>query len=278
MRENFSQEMNFEMLDSRDNGTYMKENIIWTRTKNRVRRTAAAMTFRRTVRMRNDVSLISFCFDDFPRSALHTGGRILLQYGLRGTYYASFGLMGTNAPSGPIFTPDDIHTVIEKGHELGCHTFDHINAFNTSPRMYEESILNNRRALNIAIPGASFRTFAYPYVGSPGPMVKRRVARHFCCCRGGGQTLNSGTIDANLLKSYFLEHTHDDMTSVEGIIEENRKAKGWLIFVTHDISDIPTRYGCTPAFFERVVKASVTSGAKVLPVADAMEHTDMKMS
>jgi peptidoglycan/xylan/chitin deacetylase (PgdA/CDA1 family) len=48
--------------------------------------------------MRNREPMISFTFDDFPRSALHVAGRILEDHGIAGTYYVSLGLMGTLTP------------------------------------------------------------------------------------------------------------------------------------------------------------------------------------
>ena len=52
--------------------------------------------------------VISFTFDDFPRSALLNAGAILRERGLAGTYYASFGLMGTKAPTGEMFEREDL--------------------------------------------------------------------------------------------------------------------------------------------------------------------------
>jgi len=81
--------------------------------------------YRRPFLLRNDVPNISFTFDDFPRSALLTGGAILSRYGVRGSYYASLGLMGKQAPTGTIFVAEDLQRLLAQGHELGCHTFDH---------------------------------------------------------------------------------------------------------------------------------------------------------
>src|SRR5207237_1150170 len=78
------------------------------RTQGRYQRSAARFLFRRPFPIDTQVPLISFTFDDFPRSALLTGGAILKRFGLLGTYYASFGLMGTKAPTGSIFLADDI--------------------------------------------------------------------------------------------------------------------------------------------------------------------------
>ena len=59
--------------------------------------------------------------------------------------------------------------------------------------------------------------------------------------------------------------------AIQAAIEANAAAKGWLIFSTHDVSDTPTPYGCTPEMFTRVLDWSLDSGATVLPVAEACD-------
>jgi peptidoglycan/xylan/chitin deacetylase (PgdA/CDA1 family) len=243
---------------------------IWSRLQARNKRTASVLFFRKPLKMDNQVPFISFTFDDFPRSAFHAGGDILLRSGLRATYYASLGLMGTEAPTGPIFTLDDVKELLARGDELGCHTFDHCHSLISSPRLFEDSIIKNKRAINGLVPGTVFKTFSYP-LDSPRLFTKRRTGRHFRCCRGGGQTFNAGTTDRNFLKSFFLEHSRDNPGSIKNVIENNSLVKGWLIFTTHDISETPTRYGCTPSFFEDIVKRSMDSGARILPVAEALD-------
>src|SRR5438132_6801029 len=100
---------------------------------------------RRPLIMRNEEPVMSFTFDDFPRSALLEGGTILGTYGIKGTFFASFGLMGQRAPTGQIFSADDIHEVVRQGHELGCHTYDHRHAWDTPPSTFEASIVRNRQ-------------------------------------------------------------------------------------------------------------------------------------
>ena len=235
------------------------------------RRLAFTALFRRPVVMRNAVPLISFTFDDFPRSAYEVGGAILASQGFRGTYYAALGLMGKQAPVGEIFSRDELVNVFADGHELGCHTFAHCHSWNTAPRVFERSIIDNERRLRELLPAASFKTFAYPIAG-PRPFTKRLAARHFPCCRFGGQTYNSGVVDRYLLSAYFLEQGRHDPDSVKRMIDRNSDACGWLIFATHDVCDNPTRFGCTPAFFEEIVRHASRSGAAVLPAGDAWER------
>jgi len=234
------------------------------------RRMAFTTLFRDLVTMRNEAPIISFTFDDFPRSAYQAGGAILKTYGFRGTYYAALGLMGTHAPVGEIFSREDLNGVVADGHELGCHTFAHCHSWNTAPNVFERSIVENERHLHELLPDASFKTFAYPIAG-PRPHTKRRAAKHFPCCRFGGQTYNAGVTDRNLLSAYFLEQGRHDPDSVKRMIDRNSDAGGWLIFATHDVCDTPTRFGCSPMFFEDIVRHASRSGATVLPAGDAWD-------
>jgi len=242
----------------------------WIRVKNYYKRNAARVLFRKPLVMRTQVPLISFTFDDFPRSALSVGGTILNHFGLTGTYYASLGLLGKEAPTGQMFVTSDLKTLFERGHELGCHTFAHCHSWDTDTETFDKSIIENRLALCRIIPGAEFKSFSYP-INAPRPLTKARIGSYFLCCRGGGQTLNVGTIDLNQLSAYFLEKSRHSIQLVKAMIDRNRQNRGWLIFATHDISDNPTPFGCTPDFFENVVQFSVSSGACILPVVRALE-------
>jgi len=236
-------------------------------------RKAASLVFRRPFAIRPQQPLISFTFDDFPRSALLVGGRILKTRGLAGTYYTALGLVGKEAPSGQMFVADDLVTLFEQGHELGCHTFSHYNSWETETATFENSIIENSAALNKLFPGAEFKSFSYP-ISLPRPLTKAKVADYFLSCRAGGQTLNVGTADLNQLSAFFLEQSRHDIQAIKDLIDRNRQSRGWLIFATHDVSDNPTPFGCTPEFFEQIVEYSVKSGAHVLPVVRALEELD----
>jgi peptidoglycan/xylan/chitin deacetylase (PgdA/CDA1 family) len=230
-----------------------------------LQRRAARWFGRRPSRLKLESPVISFTFDDFPRSAFTNGGAILSQYRFSGTYYASFGLMGQQNSTGEMFRREDLQELIRQGHELACHTFDHCDSWETTPALFEASILKNRRAAAQLVPPVSLKSFSYP-ITWPRPATKRRIASLFQCARGGGQTFNVGVVDLNYLKAFFIEQSRDDFDAIKHIIDDNTQAMGWLIFATHDVSDNPTRFGCTPAFFERIVGYAEKSGAHVLPV------------
>jgi peptidoglycan/xylan/chitin deacetylase (PgdA/CDA1 family) len=215
--------------------------------------------------------VVSFTFDDFPRSALLNAGAILRERGFAGTYYASFGLMGKQAPTGEIFELADLDELVRQEHELACHTFDHYDSWETDPAEFEASIQRNQQAMAELWPGMKLKSHSYP-ISWPRPETKQRVSCYYECARGAGQTFNAGIIDLNYLKAFFIEQSRDNFEAIRQTIDSNARAKGWLIFATHDVCGSPTRFGCTPDLFERVVECSAKSGAAVLPVRTALQR------
>lgn len=255
------------------NATHM----LFSRLLGRYRRSSARTFCRRPFRISLNEPLVSFTFDDFPRSALFTAGDILKDRGLAGTYYASLGLAGGVSPTGEIFHLEDLHLLLASAHELGCHTFNHCNASETPAAIFERSILENSQALKTFLPLARFSTLSYP-IGPPRPATKRRCAWHFTACRSGGQRFNHGTIDLNLLSSFFIEQSRDHWKEIMQVIQANSAAAGWLIFSTHDVCDQPTRYGCEPRLFEQIVNECLHSGARILPVSAALAACGVPLS
>src|SRR5208282_2286799 len=95
--------------------------------------------------------MVSFTFDDFPRSALTVAGAMLEENGLRGTYYAAMGLMGKRTSVGEIFNAADLRALVETGHELACHTFDHLSCRKVGGSQMQKNCDRNRRAMAEAL-------------------------------------------------------------------------------------------------------------------------------
>jgi peptidoglycan/xylan/chitin deacetylase (PgdA/CDA1 family) len=242
---------------------------IFGRANRACQRRAARWLQRRPFTIPPGRAIISFTFDDFPRSALLEGGRILEEFNAAGTYYTSLGLAGRTNECGEMFQIDDLHRILNSGHELGCHTFDHSPAWTTPAARFEAAVLRNARELKVHLPGARFRTLSYP-ISHPRPATKARMGRHFACCRGGGQTYNRGKIDLNYAAAFFLEQSNRS-DAIRRLIIENFASGGWLIFATHDISPAPTRFGCSTTLFRDVVRFAVESGSEILTVARAWD-------
>ncbi len=239
-----------------------------SRLRLRCRREVCRRVARRPCSFQLSRPIISFTFDDFPTSAAALGGSILREFHICATYYVSLGLAGTVAPTGRIVDLNRLEDVILEGHELGSHTFDHCHAWDTDARTFGESLDRNQEELEHLLPGVFFETMSYP-ISCPNPGVKRAAGSRFAVCRGGGQTFNVDELDRNYVKSFFLEKSRQRPKEVKEIIAQTCAAKGWLVLVTHDISDTPTAFGCSPVFFEDIVKCARKSEATILPVMQA---------
>src|SRR6266849_3925160 len=72
--------------------------------------------------------LISFSFDDFPRTAYTVGGSILQEFNARGTYYVTPWLMDKVNDLGEQYHLEDVRSLVEQGHELASHTYSHLSS------------------------------------------------------------------------------------------------------------------------------------------------------
>ena len=231
----------------------------------------ASYKFRNLHTLKNKVPLISFTFDDFPKSAALRGAEILRKYNVQGTYYMSFGIIGQESPVGEICDTNTVKNLIEEKHEIGNHTYDHINAYEYPIDVYEKSILRNEQIFkDLFLVSNGFQNFSYP-LGYVTTGAKRITEKYFRCSRTSYRGINIGKVDLNMLKAYPVYGKGKSISLLKAIIDRNRKNNGWLIFYTHDVADNPSSYGCTPEYLEKVVQYSFNSGSELVTVAQACD-------
>ncbi|MEJ2008122.1 MAG: polysaccharide deacetylase family protein, partial [Acidobacteriota bacterium] len=218
--------------------------------------------------------IVSFTFDDFPRSALETGGGILRSYDVCGTYYAAMGLMGQINERGEHFNERDLRHLLADGHELGSHTFNHVSCRSTPPEVFDADALKGREAV-ISFTGTSRpHEFAYPY-GDVTLRAKSRIGSQMNSCRSIIDGVNISPVDLHLLRANSLYHSAFDLGVIKHLFQVNDQRRGWLIFYTHDVRDNPSRWGCKPSQFESVVRLAIQKRAEVLTVGSVLEGLPM---
>jgi peptidoglycan/xylan/chitin deacetylase (PgdA/CDA1 family) len=223
----------------------------------------------------NDRTTISFCFDDFPRSALTEGGAILRSYGAAGTFYAALGLLGTHNELGEQFHREDLDTVLSEGHELGCHTFQHLSCRSASPAEFEADVMNGRNVIH-SMTGYDPVNFAYPY-GHVTALLKKRIGVRMGSCRGNFGGVNGPVVDLNLLRANSLYGDVGEFGAVTRLLSES-EAGSWLIFYTHDVRERPSPFGCTPALLEQAVAQALNKGFTIAPVATVIAAQQKRWS
>jgi peptidoglycan/xylan/chitin deacetylase (PgdA/CDA1 family) len=241
---------------------------IWQRVSTRAFERASWALRTKTVRMENRLAIASFTFDDFPRSAVTNGARILQKYNIRGTFFAAGSLCNITVDGMPHFTPSDLAALSANGHEIGCHTFHHVPAPSLTSTALKREIAENAAFVRGCLPHNALRNFSYPF-GEVSPLRKLALQQQFTSCRGIQPGLNRGVVDLGLLKAERV-YGHRAGPRLISLIKRAAAEKAWLIFYTHDVDENPTRFGCTPALFEQVILMVCGAGIRCLTVEDAV--------
>ncbi|MFZ0317769.1 MAG: polysaccharide deacetylase family protein [Candidatus Sulfotelmatobacter sp.] len=239
-----------------------------------MRRKVLCSLYRRPALLRNRKPIVSFTFDDFPRTAYLVGGSILERYGARGTYYAACGLMNGCNELGEQFRSEDVDSLLEKGHELASHTFDHVSCRSVSCAEFCEDVKRGSEAVE-ELSGIRSGNFAYPF-GHVTVQAKCDLATKVSSARSIFPGCNGPEVDLNLLRANSLYGDLDGARRVEELIEENVRLNTWLIFYTHDVQAKPSAFGCTPALFEAAVSHAARRGCRILSVQEGLEEAGVQ--
>jgi peptidoglycan/xylan/chitin deacetylase (PgdA/CDA1 family) len=235
-----------------------------------IRRISRSMSLGKTMAMRNQRPIVSFTFDDFPHSAVSNGARILEKYGARGTFYAAGSYCGQVIDGIVQYSAGDLLALLEAGHEIGCHTFNHRRVSTLTKGKLVEEIRLNRSFIAEHIPNLELRTFAYPF-GDASIGATFKLERMFSGCRSTTFGINSGTADIGRLYAVRLYNGAINEKDIARLIADAALQKSWLIFYTHDVEDEPSKFGCSPALMEYAVRAAASSDVAILPVVEALE-------
>ncbi|WP_203292588.1 polysaccharide deacetylase family protein [Maricaulis parjimensis] len=225
------------------------------------------------MRVHTDHAIVSFSFDDFPKSAAIAGAAALEKRGWRGTYYASAGYAGGITHHGTMFDAGDLQRLTSKGHEIGCHTYSHLDAAAVPTSELLADVARNARALEAMGLETELESFAFAY-GEATPAAKQALLEHFSNLRGVRARINRGATDRGLLQSVPLDGGEAGIARAVDAAHSLVGHPGWLIYYGHDVQDTPTQWGCTPDQLEQVCDAVEASGARVMTVAEALQTLD----
>ncbi len=226
---------------------------------------------RRTVALGGLGPIVSFTFDDFPRSALTVGGAILERFGARATYYVAMGLMGKSNSLGEQFVCRDLQSLIERGHEVASHTYDHLSSRKTPMETFLEDVQRGEGAIRRTGDVEPSGNFAYPY-GEVTLQAKKLLGPRMKSSRGTVGGFNGPEVDLNFLRANSLYGDADQSDSAKKLILKNTERRTWLIFYSHDVSHNPSAFGCTPALLEEVVSFAAERGTRIMTVADVVSQ------
>lgn len=244
-------------------------NAMWSEARARVSHRLATHLSVEPFRLLNETPMVSFTFDDIPKSAATTGARLLEDHDARGTFYISGGLVGTETSDWTAVDGQDIIDLHRNGHEIGCHTFSHARACDLDAEALAAEIAGNRSYLRTLDASIKLKNFAYPFgYGSFGR--KGQLKQAFQSCRSIVPGVNSGTVDLQFLRAMPLIEHGIDRDEIERAYDQAQIHNGWLIFYTHDVANRPSAYGCSPDLMSHALEAAAKRNIPVLNMAEAL--------
>lgn len=217
-------------------------------------------------------AIFSFTFDDVPISAYENGASILEKVGARGTFYVALG-MNDNKQDGEkdkYFNAAVIKALNEKGHDIACHTYSHINLREKSTSEIDADCHKNTEKLKMMTGKTTISHFSYPF-GKVSLHGKRALRRVYKTLRTIEYGINTSKTDLSYLKSISLTSTSFDKDEISRIIDESVRKKAWTIFFTHDVKADPSEWGISVDDFNWVVGKCAATGVDLLSVEDAYQ-------
>jgi peptidoglycan/xylan/chitin deacetylase (PgdA/CDA1 family) len=216
-------------------------------------------------------SIITFSFDDFPKSAADTGAEIMDSINAPAIYYACTGLAGRSNITGAQYEADDLLALAKAGHEIGAHTHSHLDCARTSVACVLANIERNLDGLKEMGLAQEVKHFAYPY-GETQVALKKALIGKFDTCRGILPGQNQSRADRMQLRA--MELSPDEMTTDRALyaIERATSTPTWLHIFTHDVRLKPSNYGVTPNSLMLIARAARDSGLLITTPTKAMQQ------
>lgn len=228
-------------------------------------------TDRKLLPLRAARGVVSFTFDDAPLSACVAGAAALERHGARGTWYVAGGLTDGSELGRPCHTEAALRDLLAAGHQLGCHTWSHVevNRIDHARRIGE---LDRSKAWLAGL-GVNLETldFAYP-LGGVSIGAKHDCAGRFRSSRATGRGAHIGSADLNALKTHRFYRSAPDAAAYAERLAQTAAQRGWLILNTHEVADDAGPYGCSPQELRTAIGQALDAGCLVLPVTAALDY------
>ncbi len=194
--------------------------------------------------------MVSFTFDDLPKSAVTTGAGLLEAHGARGTFYVSGGLVGVgHAGLGERrCQPTWSRCIAAATRSAAIPSRTSAPATSTRRRSPTKSRATATTSAR-SIPRSRSRPSPIPF-GYGSFARKYQLKEQFQTCRSIVPGVNAGSVDLQFLRAMPLIDRHIDRDGIDRAFDEAQTNNGWLIFYGHDVADRPSPYGCSPALLQ----------------------------
>ena len=214
---------------------------------------------------------ISISFDDFPFSAFDNAKPMLDANNWQATWYVCGSYMNSETNTyGKMYTEDSLLELKDDRHDIGCHSYSHLNFQNCSTSMASRDCARNMKFFfDHGFEKAS--SFAFPF-GASTLLTKRVLLPHYSALRSVDSGINQDDLDLGHLKAIALQDDRGGVSEALDAIETVKEEGGWLILFSHDIAKAHSPWGTSPEEFSRLLSAIEKADISVKPVRDVLHE------
>jgi len=235
--------------------------------KGKLRRRLVRLQHRRTVRpyraAKSIRPMISFCFDDVTDTAFSVGAKLLEARGLRGSFFVCAGLLGETGHMGAYATREQVVRAAAAGHEIGCHTYSHLDCGQADGADIARDLDRNQQTLvGLGLPEP--KTFAFPF-GDVSAGAKRVAGARFRLCRALHHGVIGPGADLNQAPAVGIEGDDGEAVARRWMRAASRQG-AWLILYTHILGPAASEFGCSVETFTRLVDEAIAGGFEIVTV------------
>ncbi|MDR3509366.1 MAG: polysaccharide deacetylase family protein [Caulobacteraceae bacterium] len=233
--------------------------------RGKLRRRLVRGLARRPARLNLDRPMVTFTFDDAPDTAVTNGAKVLEAHGARGSYYVSTSLAGGEGPMGRYATREALMAVAARGHELACHTANHLDCGQARAAQILAEVDANAEAFK-AWGAAPATQFAYPY-GDVSLDAKRALGGRFKILRALHKGLIETGTDLNQAPAIGIEGARGEDMALRWL-KRARDRKAWLLLYTHDVCETPSPWGSTPQVLGALIEAAKSMDFEIVTLSE----------
>jgi peptidoglycan/xylan/chitin deacetylase (PgdA/CDA1 family) len=207
-----------------------------------------------------DVPGLLLAFDDNYTEVWEGYFDLLAQYGAQVTFF----VQGDYVPF--------CAAAVNKGHEIGYHTKNHLNLLKVSRQVFFEETIGGAETFRQN--GLPITSFAYPY-GFSEPWMDEALGERFPIRRGFGatcriytmDTIKAGYISSKSIDTIQYKSDAEFEADINAMLTAVKSGGGILPLTTHTIA-AEAAWGISPARLEYLLKTAAELGLKFYRYGD----------
>jgi len=207
---------------------------------------------------------VIFTFDDTNIESWYNNRDLFEQYNIKATFFLSHPEWMSSTML------NQLHELLQAGHEVACHTINHLNALDYLESHTLEEYINTEiiRAKDTMVTlGFAPKTFAMPY-GLSNNTIDQEILKHFSRIRSATQNYNNTTLDQ--IDEIFYKWDGNLVPNAMGIdvfynisianltngLERAKNNQEVIIFYAHKIDDSGNNFTTSRAYLEAAFQAA----------------------